>query len=294
MMEKTVILRPVWNRPEMLFLSIESEIKARKCFEPESGSVTIFVVEYGAPIKILKILEDYPFEKEIIIRKTECGLTKNILEGMKTAFNTASDYIIYLEDDILLHETYFKFMTTFVNLIKAKIGKFSYLSSGSSPNADPCKVSRCKGYSALAPIISKEFFIKYIEPCAVSAYYDDRWQFILDLSKKHQHNKAWIHGVTKRWNEQAGLISRLVNIAEFEENMYPFGHSANRQMHIGFYGKNRKGSLTGENFEKRLKKLRYIITSSKKMYDATKSKEYNDYKTFSPNLDSWDGSLTLT
>jgi hypothetical protein len=184
-------------------------------------------------------------------------------------------------------------MTVFLNLIKTKIGKFSYLSSGSGPNANPCKVSRCRGYSALAPIISKEFFIKYIEPCAITTYYNDRWQFILNLSKKYQHNKAWIYGVTKRWNEQAGLISRLVNVAEFEESMYPFGHSANRQMHIGFYGKNRKGKLVGGSFEERLEKLRDIITLPKKMYEATKSKEYNDYVIFSSKLDSWDGTLIL-
>lgn len=292
-MIRNAILRPVWNRPEMLFLSIESEIKARKYFEPAEGFVTIFAVEYGTPTKVLDIIEEYPFEKHIIFRKTECGLTKNILEGMKTASSIADDYIIYLEDDIIIHETYFKFMTVFLNLIKTKIGKFSYLSSGSGPNANPCKVSRCRGYSALAPIISKEFFIKYIEPCAITTYYNDRWQFILNLSKKYQHNKAWIYGVTKRWNEQAGLISRLVNVAEFEESMYPFGHSANRQMHIGFYGKNRKGKLVGGSFEERLEKLRDIITLPKKMYEATKSKEYNDYVIFSSKLDSWDGTLIL-
>lgn len=293
MMIKNAILRPVYNRPEMLFLSIESEVKARKYFEPEGGFVTIFVVEYDSPPKVLELLEEYPFEKKIIIRETKYGLTKNILEGMKVAFNISDDYIVYLEDDILVHETYFKFMTTFFNLIKEKVGKFSYLSSGPGPGANPGKVFRCEGYSALAPIISKDFFIKHVEPCATSAYYDDQWQFILDLSEKYKHNKDWKHGVTKKWNEQAGLISRLVNVAEFEEDRYSFGHSANRQLHIGFYGKNRRGFLAGKNFEERLKKLRLIVVSPEMMYEATESKQYNDYQTFSPHLDSWNGSLIL-
>ena len=299
-MSKQVILRPVFNRPEMLQLSLEYEIAARNYYDFPHNLTTIFLIEYGSPKKTIDLVKDYPFEKRIITRTEKfatskhIALTKNVLEGMKAAFDIVDEHIIYLEDDILIHKTYFKFMETFLNLIKTEVGKFSYLSPGCNPSPDTCKVSRCKGYSSLAPIISKEFFVKYIKPCAIPAYYDDRWKFVLNLSKKYQYNKAWQHGVTHKWSEQAGLIARLVNIAEFEENMYAFGNSAARQRHIGFYGKNRKGKLIGENFEDRLKKLRDLIKSSKKLYEASGSKGYNDYYMFaSSRLDSWDGTLVL-
>ena len=112
------------------------------------------------------------------------------------------------------------------------------------------------------------------------------------MSKKYQHNKAWRHGVTSKWSEQAGLINRLINIAEFEEGVYAFGNSVARQRHIGFYGKNRKGKLSGKNFENRLDNLRDLITSRKKLYEAG-FKQFDDYYMFSPKLESWDGTLIL-
>jgi len=292
MINKQIILRPVFDRPEMLKLSFEYEIAARKYYMISDEFTTVFAVEYKSPQKIIDLIEDYPFEKEVIIRTEEFGLSKNILEGMKDSFDIADEYIIYIEDDVLVHKTYFKFIEIFLDLIKTKVGKFSYLSGGFSPGAPLCKVSRCKGYNPLGPLISKKFFVKYVEPCAISTYYERRSQFCIDLSKKYYDNKNWRHGVTGKWNAQAGLIARLMNIAEIEENMYGFGHTTNRQRHIGFYGANRKGELIGKNFEERLERLRNLIMTEKSLCEASKSK-YEDYYIFPERLNRWDGKLIL-
>jgi len=297
-MDKQIILRPVFNRPEMLQISLEYEIAARKYYMTSDKFITMFLIEYGSPQKTLELVKNYPFEKEIIIRTEKFGLSKNILEGMKTAFDIADDFVIHLEDDVLIHETYFKFMKVFLDLIKTKVGKFSYLSAGGIPSSSIFKVSKCERYLSWAPLINKEFFIKYIKPCANSDYYDHRGQFVFDLSgrykEKYKYNKAWTQSVTKKWNEQAGLIGRLIKVAGFEENMYAFGNSAARQRHIGYFGKNRpKGILPGNNFEERLKNLREIIKDISKMYKLSGA-EYKDcYLFVSERLDSWDGKLIL-
>jgi len=293
-MSNQVILRPVFNRPEMLQLSFEYEIEARNYYNFPYNLTTVFLIEYGSPQKTIDLVKEYPFEKKIILRTEKFGLSKNIFEGMKKAFDIANDYIICIEDDILVHKTYFEFMETFLNLIENEVGKFSYLSPGSIPSLSIFKVSKCKRYNSFAPIISKEFFVKYIEPCAIPVYYKHRWGFVENLSKKYQHNKAWRHGVTQKFSEQAGLIARLINVAEFEENMYAFGHTAARQRHIGYFGKNRPGGkIPGNNFEERLKNLKEIIKDTSKMHELSATKQYKDYYIFSPKLDSWDGTLIL-
>ena len=127
-----VILRPVFNRPEMLQLSIEYEIKAREYHMLPGKFYTLFVVEYGAPQKILDLINEYPFEHGVITRDQKFGLTKNILEGMKNVFKMTDDFIIYIEDDILIHETYFKYMDTLLNM--KNLGKYTVLSAYNKNN----------------------------------------------------------------------------------------------------------------------------------------------------------------
>ena len=64
-----VIMRPVFNRVEMLYLSLEYEIAARKYFEISDEFITLFVVEYGSPKETIGLINNYPFAKKIINRK---------------------------------------------------------------------------------------------------------------------------------------------------------------------------------------------------------------------------------
>ena len=115
-MGKQIIMRPCYNRPEMFKLSLEYEIKAREYFDIGEDFYTVFVAEYGSPQSIYDLIKEYPYKHTVIEREQKFGLSANILEGMKFAFKNTDDWVIYIEDDILLHETYFKYIKTVLDM----------------------------------------------------------------------------------------------------------------------------------------------------------------------------------
>jgi len=293
-----VILRPVYNRPEMLYLSIEYELKAREYFKLNNDDfITIFLVEHGADPIVLDIVNNYPMKKDVIKRDEKFGLSKNILLGMKDAFKIAHNFIIYIEDDVLVHHTYFKYLNIILNMFDES--EYSLISPfNHNDNGDVHYIYKGHHYTALAPLINKKFFNLYIKPCITETYYKDfvsRNNFVLALNQKYR--KWWGKEYKYRdgaHNEQAGLINRLVDVALIEENRYVIMPEVNRQIHIGYYGKNRPGGkLPGSSFNERLNNLREIIKSADKMYELSAAKQYRDYKTFSKKLDEWNGELFL-
>lgn len=294
-----IILRPVFNRPEMLHLSIEYEIRSREKFGKTDNLSTVFLVEHGSPPQTLEIIKEYPYKKETIMRKERFGLTKNILEGMKTSFSMTDDYIIYIEDDILVHETYFKYLKTALNVIDGNY-KYSVISPYNFNNAGRVdSIRRAHHYAALAPLINKRFFNRFIKPCVKTDYYKDFWtrdKFIQQLNesyKKYWEPKLYKYKNSRAHNEQAGLINRLVDIALIEANMFVFMPRVNRQIHIGFYGKNRVGTgIPGNSFQQRLANLKDIVINNR-FAEVTQDKRYLDYLPFSDKLEVWDGKLIL-
>jgi len=300
-----VIMRPVWNRPEMLYLSIEYELNARKYHNFSSDTLTIFVLDYGYDKKVLEIVEQYPGPKKIIKRKKRLGLTINILEGMKEAFTYADDYIIYIEDDMIVHKTYFQFLDVLMGLVNPS--EYSVIIGHSkgihnkgrknfdAPDADLNMVMKDHVYAAFASLIRKEFFNDYILPCIGPTYYKNfntRDKFVTVLGLKYGNDKRFKYrgNLMHAHNEQAGLINRLVDVALIEEGKYTLRPVATRTVHIGVYGKNRPGNIPGKNFKERVSLLRSAIKNNK-LYDLTMSKQYDDYEMFSPRLDDWDGKL---
>lgn len=295
-MGKQTILRPCFNRPEMFQLSLEAEINARKYFDIGEDLHTLFIIEYGAPPIIEDLIKKYPYDYSVIKREQRFGLSVNILEGMKVAFSNTDSWIIYIEDDILLHETYFKYIKTVLNM--KELNNYSVISPCNFNDIGDVHVVRMdRHYAALAPLISKDFYEKYILHCSDKAYYTSHALFVVELNKKYE---AYHHDRTYRFkdsafNQQAGLINRLCDVVRIEEGKYVVMPDINRMQHIGIYGHNRsKGQdILGNTFEARLESLRDIITDPKKMYDMAGSKQYNDYKIFSPKLKDWDGTLKL-
>lgn len=288
-----VILRPVYDRPEMLYLSVEHEIAARKHHMIEGDFITLFLVEHGSPQLTLKLIEQYPFRSYCVLRPRKFGLTINILEGMKEAFSLADDYVIYIEDDILLHRTYFEYMDTLLNM--EDLGEWSVLSPyNKNDDGDVNEVFRGHHYAALAPLINKEFYGKYILECSTPRYYNNPPEFVSSLN--YMYSDHWESGEYKYKDtthyEQAGLINRLVDAAMIDDDMHVIMPKVNRHQHIGYFGKNRPGgTIPGETFEERLANLREIIKSAETMYDLSATKQYNDYLTFSPKLEEWNGEL---
>ena len=288
---KNVIMRPVFNRPEMLFLSIESEIKARDYFEFSYDLTTLFIVEFQAHPLVLKLIEDYPYPKRVIQRPKKFGLSKNILDGMKDCFGLSENFIVYIEDDVVLH----------INILLNMFNDDEYSILSPYNGNDGGKVNEIyKGhfYTALAPLINKKFFKQYVSPCIGDLYYETfttRNNFCVSLDKKYKKNGLYKYRNNPGMhNEQAGLINRLVDVAFIEENKFIATPLVNRQQHIGYFGKNRPGGLLpGKNFEERLSNLRNIILDANKMYELSASKQYNDYKIFSPKLKEWDGNIVL-
>lgn len=301
-----VIMRPACNRPEMLHLSIEYELEARKYHKFSSDLLGVFVLDYGYNDKMLEIIDGYPDPKIIIKREKKHGLTMNILEGMKESFNHADDYIIYIEDDMIVHKTYFKFMDVLMGMVDPESysiiigyskGIHNKNDNFDAPTVDINAVYKDHAYAAFAPLIRKEFFNDYILPCITPVFYKDfntRDKFVVALGNKYKDdgrfkyrgNKAHAH------NEQAGLLNRLVDVAFIEEGLCTLRPEALRTVHIGFYGKNRPGGLPGKSFDERLAILRHAV-DNEKLYEMTNSKQYNDYEGFSPRLDEWDGTLHL-
>ncbi|RLD66319.1 MAG: hypothetical protein DRI84_05030 [Bacteroidetes bacterium] len=292
-MSKNVIVRPVFNRPEMLKLSLDYEIAAREHYMLEGGFVTVFVVEHGTTPKVIELIEEYPYEKLFLVRKQRFGLSANILEGMKASFGEADDYVIYIEDDVLLHKAYFQYVDEVLKLEE----KFSLVSAYTpSDTKDVNGIYRGHHYAALSPCISKHFFKTYVEPCACDKFYRSPAQFCVSLNnnyKDYWESKRYKYKDSQH-HQQAGLINRLVDVAMIEEGLHVAMPHVNRHQHIGFYGFNRPGKgIPGANYEERLENLKDIITDADKLYAATNAKMYNDYRTFSPLLDGWDGTIKV-
>lgn len=288
-----IIMRPVWNRPEMLKLSLEYEIAAREKYKLDDFT-TLFIVEYGADDKTIELIKDYPFDSKYIVREKKFGLSPNILEGMKVAFGLSEDYVVYIEDDILLYEDYFLYMKVLMEIV----GEHYSVLSPYTPDdfGDVHEINRDNRYAALAPIVSKAFFKTYVEPCAVSNYYNNPHGYVKKLNELYKdYWKSRVYKFTDSATcEQAGLINRLVDVAIIEEERYIYMPRYNRQQHIGYFGKNRPGGkLPGNSYSERLENLRNIILDAEKMYELSATKQYNDYRVFSPELRKWDGTLHI-
>lgn len=299
-----VIMRVAWNRPEMLQVSIEHEIKAREYHMIKGDFITIFVIDHNPSRDVIEAINKYLYEKRALVREKPYGLTRNILLGINTAFEFADDYIIYIEDDICVHRTYFKYID---EVMKMDVGKYGVISAYNRTDGGSVNdIYKGHHYCAWGACITRNFFERYIKEHINGEYfglspnemdnYRCRDKYLKALNEKYKEH--WGHHGYKykdgMHNEQAGLINRLVDIAMIEEEMYVIMPSINRQQHIGFYGKNRPGAtIPGKSFDERVVNLREIVKSSDKLYEMTGSKQYKDYKTFSPKLNEWDGSLRL-
>lgn len=296
-----IILRPIYNRPEMLYLSLEYEKAAREYYSLPGQFVTLFLVEAGTPQEVLNVVQKYPYESVYEFRPQRYGLTVNILDGMAKAFKMTDDYVVYIEDDILIHNTYFKYMDLLMNMPDIQ-GKYSILSPFTKEDVGSkvSEVYQGHHYAALAPLIPKEFYYKYIAPHSIMDYYKNEPGFIVAMDRHYKEKgyqeKGYKYDPDKpmHW-QQAGLINRLTSVAMIEEDKWIINPYVNRQIHIGFVGINRPGgTIPGQDFDERIENLREIIKDADKMYELTAAKQYNDYKSFSSSLEEWDSTLKLS
>lgn len=296
-MSKNVIMRVVYNRPEMLKVSIDAELAARsRSSEFIADYITLFIVEHGATDKVKELVATYPLAKEVIFRPKKFGLSKNILEGFKTAFSMATNYVVYVEDDMVMHHTYFEYMHTLLDQLS--YSDFSVLSAYSLwDKGEVGVVRKAHHYAAWAPLINKIFFNLFVAPHANDTFYKTPAQYVTLLNQKYE---KYCDGGTYKYknsahHQQAGLINRLVDVALIVQGMYVYMPELMRVQHIGFYGDNRRKvkEIPGSTFEERVAGLNAIISDAALMYEYTGSKQYKDYNVFSPELASWDGTIKI-
>jgi hypothetical protein len=90
-------------------------------------------------------------------------------------------------------------------------------------------------------LFPSNFFNTYVRPFANASYYNKRHATITSINDQYGDNPDYKYKRNPSHNEQAGLINRLCDVAFIEEGMNVYMPEVNRQIHIGFYGKNRQG-----------------------------------------------------
>jgi hypothetical protein len=296
-MARNVIIRPLYNRPEMLCLSIEYEIRARECLESDDY-ITIFAVEHGADPLCLKLIERYPFEKIIERRPFRYFGWRNIPEAFRKGFEFADNHVINIEDDSLVHKTFFKYVKEGLRLAKS-VG-YSVLNSSRRfvEDTDANKLKRLDLFEGPSCVMNKYFFEKYVSQYANEEYYKNRNAVIHQINERNNNDPRSKYRKDRKnefthvgWD---GMVNRLIDTASIEEDMHSVSPFCDRQIHIGFYGFNRKGKFPSNsaNFAERVSFLEDVIKDTELMARYGGG-GYKDYKTFSEKLDSWDGTLYL-
>ena len=288
-----IIIRPVFNRPEMLYLALKYEQKAREYFDEDY--YTIFAVDHGTSEKCFDIIKDYKYKHEVVARPIRYKVCANIMEALKQAFRMDVDYAINMEDDLVLHKSYFEFVNKAHNLVKDK--KYSVITTwGYKDFGDPTILKQTDFSCGPGTVISKEFFIKHMLQYANAGYYNN-WvstiQKVNALNKnnpnaKYTEKNAFTH---LDWD---GLMNRMVDYASYSNEIYGYSSLCYRLLHVGFYGFNRQGGKFPpelKTFEERVDFLEQGIYNPDVL--AQLDGVYKDYSVFDPKLDTWDGNLIL-
>jgi hypothetical protein len=290
-----IIVRPVFNRPEMLYLALKYEQKARDYFDDDY--FTIFAVDHGTCAKCFDIIKDYKYKCIVIARPVRYKVCANIMEALKQAFKMDIDYAINMEDDLVLHKSYFEFVNKAHSLVKDK--KYSVITTwGYSNSGDPSVLKRSDCSCGPGTIISKDFFTTYMLQFANAGYYDNWVSTIQKVNALNKDNPNAKYGIKTKnafshldWD---GLMNRMVDYASYSDGMRGYSSLCYRLLHVGFYGFNRHGGKFPaelKTFEERVDFLEKGIYNPDVL--AQLDGVYKDYSVFDSKLDAWDGSLLL-
>jgi hypothetical protein len=275
------------------------EEKARKHY-CNSDFTTLFCIEYGAPPAIRQIIEQaYPYRYAIVERKTRHFGWGNILEGFNYASDYADQYMLNLEDDCLIHETYFEYIDRCLELVDNKCAVIN-ASNRSTQDRDQSLVNVVKKtnlFEATCCVMFTDFYKEFVKSYATHEYYRNRQKIINIITKRNGDDPRSKYrpsrGNTNMHIGWDGLVNRLVDTAVIEKGMYCISPQTDRRIHIGFYGQNRPGRFPSDDkdFNNRVDMLIDIINSPETM--AKLDGRYNDYTSFDDSLENWGGTLQL-
>jgi len=290
-----IIIRPVFNRPEMLYLSLKYEQKAREHFDDDY--YTIFAVDHGTCDKCFDIIKDYKYKHEVVARPTRYKVCANIMEALKQAFRMDVDYAINMEDDLVLHKSYFEFVNKAHNLVKDK--KYSVITTwGYKDFGDPTILKQTDFSCGPGTVISKNFFASYMSSFANAGYYNNWLSTIngINALNKDNPNAKYSNKLGNQFThlDWDGLMNRMVDYASFKNKIHGYSSMCYRLLHVGFYGFNRHGGVFPpelKTFEERVDFLETGIYNPEIL--AKLDGVYKDYSTFDSTLDTWNGTLTI-
>jgi len=269
--EMIPILRPCFQRPEMLRLSLEFQ-RQNMC---QSEFMTFFFADYSANEEVMSVLSTHKQDKAIIMRKERLDLTPNILEAYKWLFaNLSTNYVAIIEDDIIVSRDWLKMMLFFINsLDKTNV---LALNAGDLRDkklaGDKSVIKNNDWYFSCASIISREMFEKYILPHCKPEYYNNKDAYL------RKHFPGMLEG---KLLDQAGLFRRV----RMRYNLKVLCPVFRRFGHIGVYGRFQGGSpLYGKETQERYKILKNACCSQVEL-EKWVSQKTGNFVDFEPNTD---------
>jgi hypothetical protein len=217
------ILRPCFQRPEMLQLSLEFQ-EQNQC---QDEFMTFFFADHPADIEIMPVLAAHSHPKAIIMRDARLDLTPNILEAYKWLFeNIKTDYVAIIEDDIIVSQDWLKMMLWFAKNNKDE--KVMAFNAGDLRDkalaGDLREIKYIDWYYSCASMVSRAVFEKYVLPHSNQEYYKNKDTYL------RKHFPGILEG---QLLDQAGLFRRI----RIKHNLKVVCPVYRRFGHVGVYGR---------------------------------------------------------
>jgi hypothetical protein len=267
------ILRPCWQRPEILKLSLEYQQEAVDL----DKFITVFVVDYPQSDEIMCVIGDYKPPKAIILRKQWYNLTRSILEAYKWIFEDFNaDMVVTIEEDAIIAKDFLKLALWFrENPISSEV---LTLNSGwleeLAVRQDDNKLHKINWHFPVAIGVMRNMFEKYVLPHCHEGYYNNApsylWEHFPDIWKRGSNTG------------QAGLFNRI----RIKNNLQVLCPEVRRAGHIGVYGFFQGGNKFGELSEPaKYEVLKQYACDGKFLRQLAEGQNPDNFVDFNPNTD---------
>ena len=249
-----ILIIPTFRRPEMLFLCLEH---VAACAESKDDlDIWVCVDEHqgqSANVALVRrVTEKFPGLRITIKQRTPHkypGNSYNILTAYKEAFNTTAEYVLLVEDDVLIAPDFFRWhyavqkQSDWFCSIAVKNLRWKDAPTHADPSAyysttnDYASLGVCFRRDKLAPIVAH----------ANHGYFADMAGYLA----KH-------FPPSKEFTEQDGLIQRV--LAQVKGlTVFP---TVPRAQHVGWYGYHRgTGVRPDGTLEERVRQVRLVLNN---------------------------------
>lgn len=219
------VLMPGRNRPEFFYLTMESLVK-----NPELKDYSIlFALEGDVDQRYFDVIQTFSdgLTVETVRWPERYGLTKGILEGLKIASSKSDEYVILLEDDVVVSRDFLRFLDYCYRHFYSPDGDIAAI--GTTTNRSIGRVNRVykeQWYLPWGVLIPKHFFNKFLLEHCNDSYYQNSKEYADNYYFKESEGEEV---------EQAGLVLRIM----IKNGFYQILPEVPRSLEIGFYGKHR-------------------------------------------------------